>query len=232
MRKAEATRTFEDIADQLRQAIVEGQLAPEQRLPPSRELAKSLGVGRSTLLAALRVLEQNGLVVVRLGTKGGVFVAAPSIQQVSESLDLLLQRDGASIEELAEFREHVEGQCLYWAALRAGEAELCSLERALADLERLYAAQSVPWTEFTRRELALHRGTISLSRNRVSIAVLHAIDATLDRVMKALPQGYGDLILDDWRHILAALRARRASEARALIKRHIAFFTDLLVPES
>ena len=120
--KASPTRTFEEIADQIRAAIVEGRLQPGDRLPAGRELAQTFGVGRSTLLAALRVLEQSGLIVIRPGTKGGAFVTAPSLRQVSESLDLLLRREGASVEELAEFRVHLEGQCFYWAALRADES--------------------------------------------------------------------------------------------------------------
>src|SRR5437016_14212338 len=50
------------IADNLRERMVAGELAPGDRLPGEPELARSLGVSRSSLRAAIALLEQDGLV--------------------------------------------------------------------------------------------------------------------------------------------------------------------------
>lgn len=52
----------------LRRAILRGELAIGERLPPERELAAQLGVSRLTLRAALATLEAAGLVSVRHGS--------------------------------------------------------------------------------------------------------------------------------------------------------------------
>ena len=83
------------MAEQIRQAIVSGELQPGDRLPAQRQLAETFGVGRTTLLASLRILEKSGLIVIRPGAKGGSYVTTPSIEQVGEALDLCLRRQGA-----------------------------------------------------------------------------------------------------------------------------------------
>lgn len=62
------------VAEQLRRQIESGELSPQTRLPPSRILAKKLGVNRITIVNAYAELEAEGLVVSRVGS--GTFVAA------------------------------------------------------------------------------------------------------------------------------------------------------------
>jgi len=85
--KCISTRVFEHVAEQIRDAIVSGETHPGERLPAQRQLAETFGVGRTTLLAALRILEESGLVVIRPGARGSTFVTVPSIEQVSGALD-------------------------------------------------------------------------------------------------------------------------------------------------
>ncbi len=76
-------RVHEEIAEQLRDAILDGRLAPGQKLPPERELAERFQVNRTSLRQAIKVLEGLGLVVVRQGD--GATVLPPA----EASLDLL-----------------------------------------------------------------------------------------------------------------------------------------------
>ena len=57
----------ESVAEQLRLAILRGEVAVGERLPPERELAPSFGTNRNTLREAIRSLEAQGLVVARQG---------------------------------------------------------------------------------------------------------------------------------------------------------------------
>src|SRR5947207_259362 len=71
-------RASSSIADQIRAAIVGGQLKEGARLPPERELAEQFGVSRVTVRDALRALEAMGLIEVRVGARGGAFITVPS----------------------------------------------------------------------------------------------------------------------------------------------------------
>ena len=59
----------EEIADQLKSLIYQGQLKPGQRLPPERDLAKSLGVSRVSLREALNTLQGMGLLEIQQGNR-------------------------------------------------------------------------------------------------------------------------------------------------------------------
>jgi GntR family transcriptional repressor for pyruvate dehydrogenase complex len=81
--------TFEETVERLGSAIRLGLLAPGDKLPPERELAKRLKISRSTLRQALTALVQSGHLVSQRGRSGGTFVAArpPQAEPVEEPLD-------------------------------------------------------------------------------------------------------------------------------------------------
>src|SRR5437870_8039138 len=60
-------RLHEDVAEQLRDAILDGRFAAGRKLPPERELAHEFGVNRTSIREAIKVLEGLGLVTVRQG---------------------------------------------------------------------------------------------------------------------------------------------------------------------
>jgi len=66
-RAPERRRLHEDVAEQLRDAILDGHLQAGEKLPPERELAARFGVNRTSVREAIKVLEGLGLVAVRQG---------------------------------------------------------------------------------------------------------------------------------------------------------------------
>ena len=88
-RTARQNRVYQDIVEQIQDAILNGQLKVGDMLPPERELKEVFQTSRGTLREALRVLEERGLIEIKLGTGGGAVVKAVSSDRVAESLDLL-----------------------------------------------------------------------------------------------------------------------------------------------
>jgi GntR family transcriptional regulator len=71
--RSDSTAVFEQVAGEIRRAILDGEAKPGERLPPARDLAAELGVNTNTVLRALRLLRDEGLLEFRRGR--GVSVA-------------------------------------------------------------------------------------------------------------------------------------------------------------
>jgi GntR family transcriptional regulator len=71
--RAYSTAVFEQVAAEIRRAILDGEAKPGERLPPAKDLAAELGVNTNTVLRSLRLLRDEGLLEFRRGR--GVTVA-------------------------------------------------------------------------------------------------------------------------------------------------------------
>jgi DNA-binding transcriptional regulator YhcF (GntR family) len=65
--KKDPTDLFEQVAGEIRRAIADGEAKPGERLPPAKDLAAVLGVNTNTVLRALRILRDEGLLEFRRG---------------------------------------------------------------------------------------------------------------------------------------------------------------------
>ena len=112
------------IVDQIRSLIRDGRLCLGDRLPSERELCEQFGVSRVTVREALRGLEANGLVSIRVGARGGAFVAAPTIQQVSEGIADLVAASVVRPDEVDEARRTFELGIVPLVCERADEQDI------------------------------------------------------------------------------------------------------------
>jgi DNA-binding FadR family transcriptional regulator len=134
---AKQNRIFQDVVEQIQETILSGKLKPGEMLPSERELKAMLQVSRGTLREALRVLEQKGLIEIKLGVGGGAVVQDVSYDQMNESLALLIRYQKVSLRHLSEFRLGVEGRVSALAAARATPADIIRLKSMLEQARQL-----------------------------------------------------------------------------------------------
>ncbi|GHJ29097.1 MULTISPECIES: FadR/GntR family transcriptional regulator [Streptomyces] len=169
----------------LRDQITEGHWPVGSKLPGETTLAKSLGVGRSTVREAVRALAGAGLVQARHGS--GVFVIAT---EPTEDWPARLRR--AAVADVYEVRMLIEVQAARLAALRHTEADRAALDAAL-DARR--AAAEGDDAAFVDADIALHAAVVTAAHNPV-------LTDLFAEFVPALRQGLIDLV------DLLALRAR------------------------
>ena len=126
-------KAFEQVADQLRELVVTGALAPGQRLPTEADLAQEFGVSRATVREALRLLSAQNLVRTARGAGGGSYINVPTFGQMSQLLssNLTLMRSELSLDSLLEARELLEVPAARLAASRRSPEQLEELRETI-----------------------------------------------------------------------------------------------------
>jgi DNA-binding transcriptional regulator YhcF (GntR family) len=100
-------RVFDEVAAAIRRAILEGEARPGERLPPARDIAAELGVNANTVLRALRLLRDEGLLEFRRGrgiTVAGTPERTAMLDKARELIEIA-QRNGYARDELVRLIE-------------------------------------------------------------------------------------------------------------------------------
>jgi GntR family transcriptional regulator len=107
--RADQADLYEQVAAEIRRAIAEGEAKPGERLPPARDLAAVLEVNTNTVLRALRILRDEGLLEFRRGR--GVTVAGTAergaVVARARELVAFARKNGYRVDELVEIIEDV-----------------------------------------------------------------------------------------------------------------------------
>jgi len=230
-REAKQNRIFQDVVDQIQEAILQGRLKAGSKLPPERELIDTFKTSRGTLREALRVLEQKGLITIKTGVSGGAFVKVLSIQQVSESLDLLIRYERVSLRDLAEFREGVEGIVAGLAVERVKSEDIQYLKKLLADAKTHLDEGASGLDNFIHVDNQLHMALAHIAGNPIYESVLQTIydnihryfDQFLPREEELLRENYQDLC-----EIVKAVENGQAAQAHLLVQNHVYRFNRLM----
>ena len=131
LKPVEKQRVAEEIAEQLRSLILNGQYPPGSKLPPERELSKRLRVNRASLREALKKLEHLGLVRIRQGdgTRVQNFMETGGIELVQHLLPLAGGKPEL-IRDLLEFRRIMGREIARLAAARGAKDGTVASPRA------------------------------------------------------------------------------------------------------
>jgi GntR family transcriptional repressor for pyruvate dehydrogenase complex len=168
MKNAEPEKSLSaQIADAIRDAIVDGRLLVGDRLPSEAELADQHGVSRATVREALKRLAAQSLIRTERGAFGGAFVNHLSYeearaQQVTTST-LLLGMNAISFQVACEARYALERSCTALAAERRTDALLAAM-RSEIDTQ---AAPDLSDEAFCASDVAFHRALVDCAGNEV-----------------------------------------------------------------
>jgi len=164
-------KAAELVADTLRRRIITGEYAPDELLPSETALMQNFNVARTTVRDAVRILESEGLLVVRRGANGGGRVQVPSVAMVADHAALILQFRGTTLEDVHTARAMIATPIAGMLAARSDDAEM--IARLRAALEAEAAALDDPM-QLAVAEGRFHQQLVSLS-DSVTISLLSAV---------------------------------------------------------
>jgi DNA-binding FadR family transcriptional regulator len=223
-------RAYDAVVKQIEDAILSGRLKPGHKLPPEREVIGLFNISRRTLREALRILEQKGLIQVKLGSRGGAFVIDNVPNRICESFNLLIRQKKISAENLTEFRIQAEGHVVKLVSERASQNDLKELEKLFARGKNLIGQDASDYDEILEIEGQLHLKLAEISGNALYTIVIKTINDALilpSYQFDPVDSVYIKRAFKDWELLIDALYHHRAAEARELIMEHIRYFSSL-----
>ncbi|MBL0218908.1 MAG: FadR family transcriptional regulator [Myxococcales bacterium] len=205
LKPVEKQRVAEEIAEQLRSLILNGQYPPGSKLPPERELSKRLRVNRASLREALKKLEHLGLVRIRQGDGTRVlnFMETGGLELVQHLLPLAGGKPEL-IRDLLEFRRIFGREIARLAAARAGSDKdgLAKL-RALADRADTVGNAA----ELFDLDFEFYVAIAQLCGNQVMLLLINTVRDGVRNFMPLLANlaGPGDTVRKHHRDLILAL---------------------------
>jgi len=228
------TRAWRVVLEKIESDLLSGTIGPGDRLAPERELAATLGVGRSSVREALRVLEVMGLIRTATGsgpTSGAIVTATPH-GGLAQLLRLQVAAQGFPVPDVYETRLLLEE----WAVVHLAERNAPDVSEAHATLDAM-DSDGLSIDEFLALDAQFHVRLSEAAGNVVVSATMAGLRDTIEGYIRT-----GAARIADWdatatrlRHehadILTAIERGDAEAARTLVRSHITgYYADAGLP--
>lgn len=217
----------ESAVEQIEKSIFSSNLLPGDKLPSLGELQELLGASQGAIREAIRILREKGLIDVKRGRSGGIYVRAVPSSRISDSLALMIRQKQILPEHLLVFRCTLEVSAAALAVIESKEKNIHQLStlmaRAKTHLEKGVAA----WDDFYRIEDLLHQTLIKMTQNPLFESVLLTVYQHHQGYNKELvPEELENMkdAYQDWCEILEAMEVGQSQQAARVMARHLQRF--------
>ncbi len=212
----ETHRTMQ-VVNHVRSLIESGTLQAGDKLPPERELARTLKISRASLRTGIGYLAAMGVMKIRHGI--GTFVAEGPPDLGKASLSFMGALHGFQSWQMFEARIILESSLAALAAERSKEEHHAALAEEVAEM---FAAVDNP-TDYLIHDVLFHRIIAQASGNPILAAIMETVTSSMyDKRRKTVERAV-DLreSAEMHREIYRAIRLRKPQDARRLMEQHL-----------
>ncbi len=213
-------KPYDMLADQLREAILGGEISEGDALPPERELVAQTGLTRASVREALRMLALEGLVQTRPGRFGGNVVTLPGKESMVSAIGQFVRGRKLPLRTLQDAREVLEPALAGMAALHRGDADL----KELKSLQEQLALSVASFRDFALVNIKWHNSVARASGNELLAAVLHSMSygvAVSTMTAEYDTQDTRSQVIRIHGLVNDAIEARDAAEAERRMRQHM-----------
>ncbi|BCB92083.1 GntR family transcriptional regulator [Phytohabitans suffuscus] len=228
-RPVRTRRPFEEAVAQIADAIRAGDLGLGDRLPPERTLATQLDISRPTLREAVKVLVNAGVLDVKPGPAGGIFVRSDVIPREVNAEDWQVRI--GEVTDLLEARRLIQPRVAQLAGLRATESDFETMSTTLDLLARSMKDRNRFLQLDERFQLSIARA----AHNRVLLEQMrHLLYQLRSAKDYALRDGISDSqwALDSLNRLLKAIMRRDPRLIEREMDEHLSYLEQLWAEET
>jgi GntR family transcriptional repressor for pyruvate dehydrogenase complex len=206
------------IVAQVREALFAKELRPGDFLGTEKDLAERFGVSRIVARDALRTLEAQGIVDIKVGSGGGARISRGNARLFAEALAVQLDLTGVSVGEIMDAQRAIECLAAELAAVNSTVEDHTRLRELIADAERKIDDVAA----YTRVSREFHLAVAEASHNRVLVVQLISLQhVSWPARNPTLTPKVARRILDTHKELASLIEIRDAAGARRLMDEHV-----------
>ncbi len=217
-------RTFEEAVEQIADKVRSGDLVPGDRLPSERHLAAQMQISRPTVREAVKMLTDAGVLEVRRGQSGGIFVRSELVPR--ELLHSSWEVRVSEVSGVLEARRLLEPRVAQLAAVHAGEEDFGAKQTTIDRQRELAGKRDFLRHEdlFLQLDLKFHLTIARATRNSTIVSLMRALFRRLEiaRDMAVHAPLVPDWVIGVHERTLAAIRAADFELIDAVMDEHLA----------
>ncbi len=217
-------RTFEEAVEQIADKVRSGDLAPGDRLPSERHLAAQMRISRPTVREAVRMLTEAGVLEVRRGQSGGIFVLSELVPR--ELLHSSWEVRVSEVSGVLEARRLLEPRVAQLAAVHAGEADFAAMQGTIDRKRELARGPDFLRHEdlFLQLDLKFHLIIARATGNSTIVSLMRSLFRRLEiaRDMAVHAPTVPDWVIDVHERTLDAVRAADFDAIDEVMDEHLA----------
>jgi len=207
----------EEIINRIKVMIGRGKLKCGSKLPPEREFARVLGVGRPALRQALKALSTLGIIESRVGQ--GTFINQSTSGVLTAPIDFMVLLNVVTLRELFEVRKALEVELAGLVAERATKEDLSLIESVLKSQKANLGDPEV----FLKEDLRFHAVLSTAVNNILFTSILESLSYLMLESRRKLLQNEKDVSnsYNDHRELFEKICKRDREGARAAMLHHL-----------
>lgn len=204
------------VVDKIKEAIIRGDLKPGDYLPPESELVESLGVGKSSVREAVKMLEAIGVVEIIKGNGSKIKDSAnPDI--LNPLVFQLILQSNESQSKLLEFREMIEISASNLAIKNASEDDIEGLQENVKEMVKRISEGE----DTIDLDLDFHRRLFESTHNPFVVCVGNAVIELFKPSLIVANNKYVSEVVNDHKATLEALMERDENKMSSVIKGYL-----------
>ncbi|MFK9090496.1 FadR/GntR family transcriptional regulator [Bacillus salipaludis] len=172
-------KKFEEVLDQIKKLLITKKLKIGQKLPNEIELSESMGISRSSLREAFKVLSVLGIIEGKSGE--GTIIKQADPENLKNIMSLVAISKGLNTNELFEVRTILEMGAVKFTAERRNEMDLQRIETILQEMDQLSYEDE---EEQAKYDFLFHQSIVSASQNKMLQILVEVISDLLGEQIK------------------------------------------------
>ena len=223
-------RSFEVICEQIRERINRGELRSGDRLPSEKQLSDQFNISRTAVHEAMRNLEAAGLVEMRTGIHGGIYIHSGNASGFKQAMQDMVALGQVSIASVTEARIELMATAIRLACERATEEELDAIDADISYHSQLF--ENGRGSRNTQSVIQFYELIARATHNDVIVMMVEALSEVIRSLLSRVGPNPRKDIMEVRRQVLLLLRERNAAAATEAMTKHLRLVNDYLESEN